>query len=202
MKLKFLIAASVAAACTSSFAQAPKPGAVGGTVVASEPGKAAVVNAAEVTATVTSIDKASRIVTLKGPEGRSVDVVAGSEVKNFDQIHVGDRVTVQYQEALSLELRKVRSNAAPTVAAVAGTAKPGDRPAALVGQEITALADVVAVDPKKSIISLKGPRGNVIDLKVRNPEQFKVVKKGDQVEVVYTQAVAMAVMPAKAAAKK
>jgi hypothetical protein len=160
------------------------------------------VSAAEVTAIVTSVDKASRIVTLKGPEGRSVDIVAGSEVKNFDQIHVGDRVTVQYQEALSLELRKVRSNAQPTVAAVAGSAKPGDRPAALIGQEITALADVVAVDPKKGIISLKGPRGNVIDLKVHNPEQFKVVKKGDQVEVVYTQAVAMAVAPAKAAAKK
>jgi len=200
MKLEPIAAALgllAAVAGVESFAQSAQPGAAGGSVVVSEPGKAVAVNAVEVTALVTSIDKASRIVTIKGPGGRSVDVVAGSEVKNFDQIHVGDQVRVQYQEALSLELRKVRSNAAPTVAAVAGAAKPGDRPAGLAAQEITALADVVAVDPKKSIISLKGPRGNVIDLKVRNPDQFKVVKKGDQVEVVYTQAIALSVAPAK-----
>jgi hypothetical protein len=66
------------------------------------------------------------------------------------------------------------------------------------------LADVVAVDPKKSIISLKGPRGNVYDLKVQNKDHFKVVKKGDQVEVTYTEALAIAVTPAapKSAAKK
>ena len=57
------------------------------------------------------------------------------------------------------------------------------------------LADVVAVDPVTSTISLKGPAGNVIDLKVNNPDQFKVVKKGDQVEAVYSQAYALAVTP-------
>lgn len=201
MNLRFLVASIALAASASALAQAPKPGAAGGSVVASEPGKAVAVNAVEVTALVTSVDKAARIVTLKGPDGRNVDVVCGSEVRNFDQIKVGDRVLVQYQEALSLELKKVRSNAAPAVAAVGGAAKPGERPAALAGQEITALADVVAVDRKKSLISLKGPRGNVVDLKVRNPEHFKVVKKGDQVEVTYTQAVAMSVAPAASARK-
>jgi len=33
---------------------------------------------------------------------------------------------------------------------------------------------------------------------VQNKDQFKVVKKGDQVEVVYTEAVALAVTPAAA----
>ena len=69
--------------------------------------------------------------------------------------------------------------------------------------QVTVLADVVGVDEKKSIISLKGPRGNVIDLKVENKDHFKVVKKGDQVEAVYTEALAIAVAPApKPAAKK
>jgi hypothetical protein len=82
-------------------------------------------------------------------------------------------------------------------------AAPGARPAGALGREITLRADVVDVDPKNSTISLKGPRGNVVDLKVQNPDHFKVVKKGDQVEVVYTEAVAVAVTPApKADAKK
>jgi len=44
---------------------------------------------------------------------------------------------------------------------------------------------------------LKGPQGNLVDLKVRDPEQFKLVKKGDQVQVTYTEAMALSVTPAK-----
>ncbi len=188
----------------TALAQAQKPSATGGTVVASEPGKAMIVTTAEVTAAVMAIDKSTRTVTLKGPQGKSVDVVAGEQVRNFDQIKVGDMVVVQYEEALSLNLRKTRTTGDPTETVAAARAKPGERPAGAVGREITALADVVNVDPKNSIISLKGPRGNVVDLKVRNQDQFKVVKKGDQVEVTYTEALAISVEPAskKAPAKK
>jgi len=185
-----------------SAAQAQKPAVKEGAVVASEPGKAAIVSATEATATVVAVDKATRTITLKGPK-RTVDVVAGDEVKNFDQIKVGDRVVVKYVEALTLELKKTKAplDAKADVAAV--RAKPGERPAGAVGREITVLADVVAVDPKKSIISLKGPRGNVVDLKVQNPDHFKVVKVGDQVEAVYAEALAIAVTPApKAEGKK
>ncbi len=41
-------------------------------------------------------------------------------------------------------------------------------------------------------------------LDVQNPDQFKVVKKGDQIEVTYTEAMALSVEPAAepATAKK
>lgn len=187
-----------------ALAQAQKPGVTGGTVLMSEPGKAVVASTAQITATVVAIDKATRTLTLKGPQGKSVDVVAGDEVRNFDQIKVGDQVVAKYVEALSMELMKTRTTGAPTENVGAVRAKPGERPAGAIGREVTALVDVVAVDPKKSIISIKGPRGNVFDLKVQNPDQFKVVKKGDQIQVTYTEALAMSVEPApkKPAAKK
>ena len=65
-------------------------------------------------------------------------------------------------------------------------------------QQITAIATVTAVDQKNSTITLKGPGGNVVTLNVQNPDQFKVVKKGDQVEVTYTEALALSVEPAAA----
>ena len=184
-----------------AFAQDKKPGAAGATVVTSEPGKAAAVAAAEVTATVVAIDKATRTVTLKGPK-RTVDVVAGDEVRNFDQIKVGDQVVVKYIESLSLELKKTKGKPDAKGEVAMARAAQGARPAGAVGREITVLADVVAVDPKKSIISLKGPRGNVVDLNVQNPDHFKVVKVGDQVEAVYTEALAIAVTPAPKAEGK
>ena len=203
LKSRIALAVIAAAFATTAFAQ--KPEAAGGTVVASEPGKAAIVRAAEISAQVVAIDKVTRTVTLKGPQGKVVDIVAGDEVKNFDQIKLGDLVVARYAQSLTLELRKTKVKAGePTVTEGAARAKPGERPAVAGARQVTVLANVIAVDPQKSTITLKGPRGNVVTLDVKNPDQFKVVKKGDQVEVTYTEALALSVEPAPkpAAAKK
>jgi hypothetical protein len=187
-----LIAAAFAAA---SPAQAPAP--KGGALLQSEPGKATAVRAVEISAQVVGLDKATRTVTLKGPKGDAVDIVAGPEVKNFDQIKLGDLVVARYVQALTLELKKTKVAAGDiTLREDAAKAKPGERPAVAGARQVTAIADVTAVDPAKSTITLKGPRGNVVTLDVRNPDQFKVVKKGDQVEVTYTEALALSVEPA------
>ena len=198
------VAMALITAALAATALAQQPGATGGAALVSEPGKAAVVRTAELSAQVVGIDKATRTVTLKGPKGNVVDIVAGDEVKNFDQIKVGDFVVARYVEALTLELQKTKVAAgAPVMREEVAKAKPGERPAVGGARQVTVIADVTAVDPQKSTITLKGPRGNVVTLNVRNPEQFKVVKKGDQVEVTYTEALALSVEPApKPAAAK
>jgi len=201
IKSRIALAVVTAAFAATALAQQPKTGA--GAVVTSEPGKASIVEAVQVSAQVVSIDKATRTVTLKGPQGNTVDIVAGDEVKNFDQIKLGDFVVARYLQALTLELRKTKVKAGePTVREEAVRARAGERPAAAGAREVTAIADVIGVDPKKSTITLKGPRGNVVTLDVKNPDQFKVVKKGDQVEVTYTEALALSVEPAPKPAPK
>ena len=204
MGTKFAFALALIAAAMGSSVLAQQPGATGGAVLASEPGKAAMARTVEVSAQVIALDKATRTVTLKGPKGEAIDVVAGEEVRNFDQIKVGDNVVARYVAALTLELKKTKVAAGdPTVREGLAKAQPGERPAVAGARQITAIADVTAVDPQKSTITLKGPRGNVVTLNVQNPDQFKVVKKGDQVEVTYTEAVALTVEPApKPAAAK
>jgi hypothetical protein len=200
--LMFLVALAMA---WTLPAVAQKPDATGGTVVSSEPGKAAAVRSVKVSAKVVAIDKATRTVTLKGPNGNAVDVVAGDDVKNFDQIKVGDFVVVNFVQALSLELQKTKGGAGGiSEKSAMATAKPGERPAAAAAHQVTAIAKVTAVNKKAKTITLKGPRGNSVTLDVQNPDQFKVVKVGDEVLVNYTEAVAISVEPApkKAAAKK
>jgi hypothetical protein len=201
-KTKWTFALIAAIFAATAFAQ--KPDVKGGAVITSEPGKATAVRAVEISAQVVAIDKATRTVTLKGPQGNAVDVVAGDEVRNFAQIKLGDFVVARYAQALTLELRKTKGAAGDvTVREDAARAKPGERPAVAGARQVTAIANVIGVDPKKSTITLKGPRGNVVTLDVQNPDQFKVVKKGDQVEVTYTEALALSVEPApKPAAKK
>src|SRR4029434_96453 len=77
-----------------------------GAVVDSQPGRVGVAQAVDVTATISGIDAAKREITLKGPDGKEVTMVAGPEVKNFSQLKVGDKVDIQYVEALVLELKK------------------------------------------------------------------------------------------------
>ena len=198
--IPFIIAA-IALGCSLAYAQPKAP--QGAAIVASEPGKAAAVSVVEVSATVVAINASTRTVTLEGPKGRTQDVVCGDEVKNFAQIRVGDNVNVRYQQALTLELKKLRAPLDAGSASGAVRAEPGARPAGVVAREVIVFADVVAVDPKKSTITLKGPAGNVVELDVQNKDHFKVVKKGDQVEAVYTEALAIAVTPApKPEAKK
>lgn len=175
---------------------APAGAQTGAAVVGTAPGKAAAAESVKITATITAIDKTAREVTLKGPQGNEVTLTAGPAVKNFDAMKVGDQVKAEYVEALTLELKKGGGLIVQRTekAGVAG-AKPGERPAAAGGRQITIVADVIGVDPAKQTIALKGPQ-RTVELRIPNPEQFKRIAKGDQVEATYTQAVALAVDPA------
>ena len=165
----------------------------GGVVAGTAPGKAGVAETIKLTGTITAIDKATRDVTLKGPQGNEITVTAGPDVKNFDNMRVGDQVDAQYVEALTLELKKgggmtvARSDQGGVL-----EAKPGQKPGGVAGRQVTIVADVVDVNPATQIITLRGPK-RTVDMRVPDPEQFKRIAKGDQVEATYTQALAITV---------
>ena len=169
----------------------------GAAVVGKGPGVAGAAQTVKVTATITAIDAATRAVTLKGPQGKEIVITAGPEVKNFAQMKVGDQVNAEYVEALTIELKKgSTAPVARTDQAAMGAAKPGELPGAVAGRQVTVMAEVVALDPATQTVTLRGPQ-RTVELKVRDPEQFKRVAKGDRVEATYTEAVAIAVDPAK-----
>jgi len=122
--------------------------------------------------------------------------VAGNEVRNFDQIKTGDQVVVRYTQALAMAVRKGGGIRQSTESADALRTKPGEKPGGAVARQVTTLVDVIDVSPAKKTITVKGPKGNVFDLDVQNPDHFKVVKKGDQIEVDYVESMAVAVVPA------
>ena len=161
----------------------------------------------EVSATITAIDKATRGITLKGPKGDEVKVVAGPEVRNFDQLKVGDVVQLKFLESLVLELKKGGGLKVEKTEAVGGArAKPGAQPGGVVGRQVTVVGDVIKLDAATQTITVKGPE-RTVELKARDPEQFKLVAVGDQIQATYTEAMAVAVTPvakpaAKAAPKK
>jgi len=119
----------------------------------------------------------------------------GDQVRNFDQIKVGDTVHAKYTQALALELKKGASTmAAPTEEhAITPPAAPGAKPGGTVARKVTATAEVVAIDPAKQVVTLRGPAGNEVDVEVQDPSQLKNINKGDHVQVTYVEALAIAV---------
>jgi len=198
---KLLIATAAALACAAPALAQQKPSVGGESAVVTSPGKGSAARVVTITASVEAVDQAERTVTLKGPRGRVVTLPVSEKAKNFDKVKVGDMVVVRYLEALSLELKKdgsgIRERSEREGSA---TAQPGEQPAAGTARQVTVLADVVAVDPKRQTVTLRGPK-RTVDLKVKDPKQLKLVKVGDQVEATYTEALAVSVEPAPKAKK-
>lgn len=185
----FAVAAALAPAAVAQTSTVAK---------GSAPGKAAIAQTVKITATVTAIDAAKRSFTVKGQSGKEMTFEAGPEVKNFAQMKVGDTIDAEYVEALTLELKKGgKATVARTEQKGAIGAKPGDMPAGAAGRVVTIVADVVAVDAATQTVTLKGP-SRTVDLKMKDPAQFKLVKVGDQVEANYTEALAVKVSPSAA----
>jgi Cu/Ag efflux protein CusF len=187
--------ASIGLAITVAVA-GPVSAQTSAVMAGSAPGKAGVAQTVKLTATITAIDPATRDVTSKGPQGNEMTVTVGPDVKNFANMKVGDQVDAQYVEAVTLELKKGGGQKVERTeqTAVKG-ANPGEQPAGVAGRQVTIVADVIGVDPAKQTVTLRGPNHTVV-LPISDPEQFKRIAKGDQVEATYTQAFAIAVEPA------
>ncbi len=191
MKIRiFLASAAVAMVACPAFSQ-PQTSVV----VTKGAESATVTGTKTVTAKVVAIDATTRTVTLKDKKGRVVEVQVGEEARNFDQLKIGDVVTTEYRESMSLSLTKASGPRSASERTIEQRSAPGAKPGGTIGREVTIMADVVAVNPKTETVTLKGPQGNTVEVIVQDPEQMKNIRKGDQVQVVYTEAVAISVTP-------
>ncbi|EXI76594.1 MAG: hypothetical protein AW10_04156 [Candidatus Accumulibacter appositus] len=177
-----------------SAQQAPEAAAM----TASAPGEFVGMVEAQVSLVVKAIDKATRAVVLQDDQGEEMVITASDAVKNFDQIKVGDEVAASYTQTLVMKLKKGGGDLRVRIdSSDAQAAKPGDKPAAAVVKDVAFIADVDAVDRKTQMITLRGAK-KTVKLKIKDPEQLKLINKGDQIEGVYSEAIAVSVVPASA----
>lgn len=163
---------------------------------------AARVSVSKITSTVKTIDIESRMVTLLGQDGEEIAFQVGEHVRNLGQVRVGDKVTVEYYEGLVADLRTgtaAQQAAEVGVAAVAERAALGDRPAGAVGKAVRATVVIDFVDAIRNVVHFKGPDGKTRIVKVMTPEfraMLNNLKAGDQVDLTFFEALAVAVTPA------
>ncbi len=151
------------------------------------------------TSTITKVDHETRMVTLRSEKGEEQAIKAGPEVKNFDQLKVGDVVTAHYQRAVAMELLPANSaEAGVEYQSGTKTAPKGAAPSGMVDQSLSITAKLTAVDLKNHTVTLTGADGNSRTIEVKDPERQKRMNKlkvGDMVRITYVEALALTVTP-------
>jgi hypothetical protein len=148
---------------------------------------------------ITAIDAANRVVSIKGPKGNINDLRVDPSIRNLEQVKVGDRVRMTYRVGVALALLKGGDGIREKVESESAVrSAQGAKPGGMVMKTTTLVANVEKIDRKKQIVTLKGPEGNVVDVRVRDAKVLKEVKVGDQVGAAVTESVAVRVTPAPA----
>lgn len=154
-------------------------------------------NVEQAAAVVESIDFENRLLTLRSMStDKTIDMEVGDEVRNLAQVKVGDKVVVEYLEAIAFDLKKGGGlDPKTSIGVAAGRAEPGEKPAGAIGDSIQIIAEVLAIDPDEPSATLEGPDGDVVDVLVRDPQVLVGVDVGDQVVITYYRALAVGVEP-------
>lgn len=153
----------------------------------------------ELTASVEALDRESRMVSLRSAEGRTATVYAGPEVRNFDQISVGDQVAVTFYAAIGAEVTKPeQATAGVQQEGAMLRAAEGARPAGAVAEMLTTTVKIDSVDTSMNTVTFRRPDGLVRVLAIEDPKArafIRELKRGDMVTVTYMEAIAVSVRP-------
>ncbi|BDB27346.1 hypothetical protein Tamer19_62750 [Cupriavidus sp. TA19] len=187
---RLLLACALAAASAAALAQPESS-----VVVASGVGAMMATETVKTTATVVAIDTATRTVSLKNKQGKVTDLQVGDDVRNFNQVRIGDVMTVEYKQALSVSMTRQTGIRSSIERETIDRAPAGAKPGGSIGREVTVTADVVNVNRKTGMVTIKGPKGKTVDVHVSDPQQLKAIRRGEQVQAVYTEAFAVSMTP-------
>ena len=148
------------------------------------------------TATITAIDYAKRIVTLKDADGNVEDIECGPDIKRFAELRVGDSVTFSYHAAIVLEVAKPGTSAAAGKSEMAAVRGQGVKPSGAITHQRTATVTVEAIDPAVPSIKVKMADGHSMSAQVEK-KNLEGLKVGDKITVTFTEAVMVTVDAAK-----
>jgi hypothetical protein len=148
------------------------------------------------TATVENVNKETREVTLKRPDGTKVTVKVPDTVRNLDQVKPGDTVNAKYTQSVAVSIRKSDEPPTATERQTLRRAPVGATPSGEQTVTTQISANVEKIDKDKREVTLMAPDGSTSVVKVpEDMKKFDTLKQGDQVVVTATESLALNVTP-------
>jgi len=142
--------------------------------------------------TVATIDHSKRMVNIRKADGsfETVDVPAGAQ--RFDELKVGDKVSITYNNNVSARLKPPGEAPVDTQTGTT-TAGQGERPGGTASVQRTMTATIDAIDKNASSITFTGPNGWKYSRHIVDPAVLDRVKVGDKVDITWNTDVTVAV---------
>ena len=142
-----------------------------------------------VEATIESIDKETRQVTLKNKKGESTTITLDEKAGRINDIAKGDHVVIEYIEVVTIQAFGA-DEVEPGIEGEAAIAKsvPGEKPEALAVEQVSLVVTIEAIDLEKELVTLKNKEGELKTVSPKYPENLKKVKVGDRVKITHTTA--------------
>jgi len=142
--------------------------------------------------TVATVDHAKRVVNIKKADGKfeTIDVPAGAT--RFDELKVGDKVSVTYNNNVSARL-KPPGEAAVDTGTSATTAGQQARPGGTAAVQRTMTVTVDSIDKNASSMTFAGPNGWKYSRQIVDQDVFDKVKVGDKVDITWNTDLTVAV---------
>jgi hypothetical protein len=148
----------------------------------------------KINALVESVDYATREVTLRDPGGELITFTAGEEVRNLEQMEVGDIIYVEYTQSYAIEVYG-NSGYVPAASDFSdmGVAEIGDKPALSSIDTRVITATVEEINLEANTFKLRWPDDSVEGFIALNPENLNKAAVGDLVVITETIALDVSV---------
>ncbi|HVH56332.1 MAG TPA: hypothetical protein VM791_08755 [Vicinamibacterales bacterium] len=176
--------------------------AIGAGVLISAPGMASAqtrertISEVTLRGTVQSIDHDARTVTIQGDKGRVVTLDVPPSITRFDQVKVGDIVTLSYYDRVSVRLKQPGEAAVDQVVPPTTTPTPGALPGATRARQRMATVTITAWDPATRTVTFTGPKGGTyarVVSETLDPTIVQGLKVGDRADITWTEALSLQV---------
>ena len=151
---------------------------------------------AMIEAEISAIDLATKEVTLVGPQGQHITIVAQEKVVNVSDLSVGDRVAAEYLASLHGEVREPTEEelANPWIVLEDGIIDENPaHPAVGAARQIRAVCSIEAFDAATGFVMIKDSRGKMHTVEGIPAAKFEGISLGETMVVVYTEALAIAI---------
>jgi hypothetical protein len=135
------------------------------------------------TATVERIEKSPRLLTLRAPENMMQTVYVDPSIKAFDDLKVGDVITVRYQESVVVQVRPGAALSGPRDTTEEARKAGGEN---ITGQQ-KVIVTVDSIDSQGQLISYRTADNMRAVRYVADKSLIQGLRAGDRIEVTLTR---------------
>jgi len=145
------------------------------------------------TVTIEAINHGTRELTIKQADGTFTSFTVSKDVKRFDEMKVGDKITARYYKNLVLRVKLPGEKDVDADSAAA--TKNVTRVGGTIASQRTITATITQLDRKVPSITFTGPNNWTYSSRVQDPKAIEKVKVGDKVDITWTEAILVDVAP-------